>query len=144
MVAEKISAGELTAYFALRTAGDRLQRAVADQLREHGLTEVQFSILARLSDAAELRMSDLARVLVSSKSGLTYQAAQLEARGLISRRGSDADERSVLIRLEPGGVALLGEVLPGHVALVRTLMLDRLSGAELKAIATGLGKVADG
>lgn len=143
-MAASITADELTAYFALRAAGDRLQRAVAEQLREHGLTEVQFSILARLRDAGEVRMSDLARVLVTSKSGLTYQAAQLEGRGLLARRGSDADERSVLIRLEPAGVALLEQVLPGHVALVRALMLDRLSAGELRAIASGLGKVADG
>ena len=46
-----LSDDELAAYFALRAAGDRMQRAVTQQLRSYGLTEVQFSILAQV-DAA--------------------------------------------------------------------------------------------
>jgi len=141
-VDQQISRDELSAYFALRAAGDRLQRAVATQLREHGLTEAQFTVLAQLQDAGELRMSDLAHVVVASKNGLTYQATQLENRGLVSRRASEEDARAVLIRLEPAGAELLAQVLPGHIALVRRLFLDRVSSAELAAISQGLAKVA--
>ncbi|WP_166998839.1 MarR family winged helix-turn-helix transcriptional regulator [Paramicrobacterium fandaimingii] len=139
---QTISRAELSAYFALRAAGDRLQRAVATQLKEHDLTDVQFTVLAQLHDAGELRMSDLADVIVASKNGLTYQAAQLERRGLIARRSSESDARSVLIRLEPAGAELLAEVFPGHIALVRELFLDRLTAKEIGAIASGLSKVA--
>lgn len=139
---QQISREELSAYFALRTAGDRLQRAVALQLREHDLTEVQFTILAQLRDGGEMRMSDLANLLVASKNGLTYQVTQLEQRGLISRRPGDEDARSVLVRLEPPGEALLAEAFPGHIALVRDLFLDRVTGPELTAISSGLAKVA--
>ncbi|KAA9155857.1 MarR family transcriptional regulator [Microbacterium lushaniae] len=142
MVDQQISRDELSAYFALRAAGDRLQRAVATQLREHGLTEAQFTVLAQLQDAGELRMSDLAQVLVASKNGLTYQATQLENRGLVSRRTSEEDARAVIIRLEPAGAELLAKVLPGHIALVRELFLDRVSASELAAISQGLAKVA--
>ncbi|WP_238707133.1 MarR family winged helix-turn-helix transcriptional regulator [Microbacterium lushaniae] len=139
---QQISRDELSAYFALRAAGDRLQRAVATQLREHGLTEAQFTVLAQLQDAGELRMSDLAQVLVASKNGLTYQATQLENRGLVSRRTSEEDARAVIIRLEPAGAELLAKVLPGHIALVREAFLDRVSASELAAISRGLAKVA--
>ncbi|QEW04197.1 MarR family transcriptional regulator [Microbacterium lushaniae] len=142
MVDQQISRDELSAYFALRAAGDRLQRAVATQLREHGLTEAQFTVLAQLQDAGELRMSDLAQVLVASKNGLTYQATQLENRGLVSRRTSEEDARAVIIRLEPAGAELLAKVLPGHIALVREAFLDRVSASELAAISRGLAKVA--
>ena len=76
-VDQTISRDELSAYFALRAAGDRLQQAVARQLREFDLTETQFTILAQVHDAGELRMTDLAHRLVASKNGITYQASQL-------------------------------------------------------------------
>ncbi len=138
----QISRDELSAYFALRAAADRLQQAVARQLQEFDLTEIQFTILAQVHDAGELRMTDLAHRLVASKNGLTYQATQLERRGLIARRVSDHDARSVLISLEPAGAELLALVFPGHIALVRELFLDRLTRTQLAAIRDGLGKVA--
>lgn len=141
-VDQTISRDELSAYFALRAAGDRLQQAVARQLREFELTETQFTILAQVHDAGELRMTDLAHRLVASKNGITYQASQLERRGLISRRTSEEDARSVLIRLAPPGEQLLGRVFPGHIALVRELFLDRLTRTQLTAIREGLGRVA--
>lgn len=137
-----ISSDELSAYFALRAAGDRMQQAVARQLREFDLTEIQFTILAQVHDAGELRMTDLAHRLVASKNGVTYQAAQLERRGLILRRVSDEDARSVLISLNPEGQELLARVFPGHIALVRELFIDRVTRAQLSAIRDGLGKVA--
>lgn len=138
-----LSEDELAAYFALRGAGDRLQRAVAQQLRAHDLTEVQFSILAQLGSAADgIGMSELARGLVVTKSGLTYQAGQLESRELVARRASKNDDRAVLLHLTPKGKALLARVMPAHIALVRELFIDRVDPADLATVRDALGKVA--
>jgi DNA-binding MarR family transcriptional regulator len=142
-VVRALSDEELAAYFALRSAGDRLQRAVSQQLRAHDLTEVQFAILAQLSASTDgIGMSELARGLVVTKSGLTYQAGQLEGRGLIARRGSTDDDRAVLLRLTPKGKALLARVLPAHVALVRELFIDRIDPADLAIVRDALAAVA--
>jgi DNA-binding MarR family transcriptional regulator len=142
-VARALSDEELAAYFALRSAGDRLQRAVAEQLRAYDLTEVQFAILAQLSASADgIGMTELARGLVVTKSGLTYQAGQLEGRGLVARRGSTDDDRAVLLRLTPKGKALLTHVLPAHVALVRELFIDRINPADLAVVRDALAAVA--
>jgi DNA-binding MarR family transcriptional regulator len=139
-----LSTDELAAYFALRAAGDRLQRAVARQLRGHDLTEVQFAILAQLSGAPDgMGMTELSRSLVVSKSGLTYQADQLALRGLIARSSSASDERAVLLRLTPAGQALLSRVLPEHVALVRELFIDRVTASDLAIVRRALERVAD-
>ena len=138
-----LSDEELAAYFALRGAGDRLQRAVAQQLRAYDLTEVQFAILAQLSASTDgIGMSELARGLVVTKSGLTYQAGQLEGRGLVARRGRTDDDRAVLLRLTPKGRALLARVLPAHVALVRELFIDRIDPADLAIVRDALAAVA--
>lgn len=134
---------ELAAYFALRSAGDRLQRAVAQQLRAYDLTEVQFSILAQLSsDSHGIGMSELARGLVVTKSGLTYQAGQLEGRGLVIRRASTDDDRAVLLHLTPEGKALLARVLPAHITLVRELFIDRIDPSDLAIVRDALAQVA--
>lgn len=134
---------ELAAYFALRDAGSRLQRAVTKHLHGHGLTEVQFSILARLGGSEEgVAMTELARDLVITKSGLTYQAGQLEVRGLVSRRSSPGDERSILVHLTAQGAAVLSETLPSHVALVRELFIDRMPRQDLMIVRDALARVA--
>ena len=138
-----LSADELAAYFVLRAAGDRLQRAVARQLRTYGLTEVQFSILAQLSSAPEgIGMTELAGALVVTKSGLTYQAGQLEGKGLVARTADTADDRAVRLTLTPEGRELISRVLPEHVALVRDLFIDRMDSAELATVRASLAKVA--
>ena len=140
-----ISDEELSAYFALRHAADRLERAVTRQLRSHNLTEVQFSILAQLgSRPAGVGMGDLARELVVTKSGLTYQAGQLENRGLIVRETSGADERAVLLRLTAEGRTLLAEAMPAHIELVRELFLDRATPEQLSTLRSVLEQVAAG
>lgn len=140
----KLSEDELAAYFALRGAGDRLQRAVTEQLRSYDLTEVQFSILAQLgSHPNGIGMSDLARGLVVTKSGLTYQAGLLEGRGLVTREKSPNDDRAVLLRLTPDGNALLARVLPEHVALVRELFIDRIAPADLATVRAALARVTE-
>lgn len=142
-MAEKLNASELAAYFALRSAGDRMQNAVSRQLKEFDLTEVQFSILAQLAESPDgRRMSDLARALVVTKSGLTYQAGQLESRGLITRGSSDDDERAVVVRATPSGLALVAKVMPGHIALVRELFIDRLDANEVAVVRDALARVA--
>lgn len=144
-VSADLSDDELGAYFALRTAGDRLQRAVTAQLRSYALAEVQFSILASLQTAGRsIGMTELARALVVTKSGLSYQVGQLEQRGLLRRTPSPADDRAVLLHLSPAGAALLAEVLPGHIALVRELFIDRLDLAELATVRAALTRVAVG
>lgn len=141
-MADALDADELAAYFALRHAGDRLQRVVTQQLREFSLTEVQFSVLATLLAQDGRRMSDLADALVVSRSGLTYQVTQLERRNLVAREDHGADERSVVARLTAEGRRLIGQVLPGHVALVRAEFLDLLDPKERQVVADALGRVA--
>lgn len=142
-MARHLSDDELAAYFALRGAGDRLQRAVAQQLREYNLTEVQFSILAQLNARRDgIGMSELARGLVVTKSGLTYQAGQLESRKLVARRAGKDDDRAVLLHLTSSGRALIGRIMPAHIALVRELFVDRVDPADLAVVRQALGRVA--
>lgn len=145
-MAEQLAPGQLAAYFALMEVSSLLQHAVEQQLRaDGGLSWVQFQILARLADApgGQQRMTDLADAVVYSRSGLTYQAGLLQKAGLITREPSVDDERSVTVTVSDAGRALVGTVLPGHVAVVRQQLLAPLTARNLATLTTVLGRVRD-
>jgi DNA-binding MarR family transcriptional regulator len=137
---------QLSAYFVLMEVSSILRHAVEQHLRSDGdLSYVQFQILAQLdgSTSGSFRMTELADGVVYSRSGLTYQAALLEARGLIHRATSADDERSIDVTITDAGRALVARVLPGHVEVVRRLLLEPLSRDALQALTYLLTPVRD-
>jgi DNA-binding MarR family transcriptional regulator len=137
---------ELGAYFALIEVSSLLRHTVEQQLQEAGdLSYVQFQLLARLGDApgGSLRMTELADGVVYSRSGLTYQAGLLEKAGLVTRAPSPDDERGVTVTLSAAGRDVLARVFPGHIAVVRQLLIDPLDRDGVEALAGLLGTVRD-
>ena len=143
--AEVLGPQELGAYFVLMEAVSLLQHQVEQQLRAEGdISYVQFQLLARLASAhGPLTMTELADGVVYSRSGLTYQAALLEKAGLITRGPSLADDRATLVSITDSGRALLGRVMPGHVLVVRRLLLDPLSQDDLDHLGDIMTRVRD-
>jgi len=144
--AHSLDPQQLGAYFALMEVSSILRHGVEQHLRADGdLSYVQFEILARLdaSSTGSHRMTDLANGVVYSRSGLTYQAGLLQARGLVSRSPSRDDERSITVSITAAGRALLARVLPGHIAVVSRLFLEPLSRKDLEALTRLLGPVRD-
>jgi len=140
-----LSAEEMRAWQAFLAAAALLDRRLDQQLKEDaGLSHPQYEILVRLSAApgGELRMTDLAGVLYTSKSGLTYQITQLERAGLVRRASCPSDVRGVVAVLTDAGRQRLAHAAPGHVAAVRALLIDVLTEQQLAAMAAGLGEVA--
>ncbi|TQS42675.1 MarR family winged helix-turn-helix transcriptional regulator [Cryptosporangium phraense] len=143
---ERLDPTELGAFFALMEVSSLLQHAVDQQLRtDGGLTNVQFKVLMALRETpgGQLRMTDLADSLVVSRSGLTYQAGLLENAGLVVRAPSPEDERSTTVSLTAEGRERIETVLSGHVAVVRRLLIDPLSRAEVSALGDALTRVRD-
>jgi DNA-binding MarR family transcriptional regulator len=143
---DSLDADQLAAYFALMEVSSLLRHAVEQQLRaDGGLTYVQFVILAALtrSPNGQQRMTELADAVVHSRSGLTYQAEQLEKAGLVTRTPTPDDERSTTVTLTDAGRERVLGVLPGHQQVARDLLLDHLSKREVGTLATMLSRVRD-
>ena len=136
---------ELGAYFVLMEAVSLLQHQVEQQLRaEGGISYVQFELLGRLADArGPLTMTELADGVVYSRSGLTYQAGLLEQAGLVTRGPSPDDDRATLVTITGAGLDLFGRVLPGHVQVVRRLLLDPLTGDDVGHLGDIMTRVRD-
>jgi DNA-binding MarR family transcriptional regulator len=144
-MAAGISRKEFRAYAALIASSTLLQRAIERNLREQAeLTQVQFEILMNLSNAGDsgIRMAQLADALIVSRSGLSYQVAQLESRGWITRERSADDERGVVARITPEGERMRQRVYAGHIDIVRSAFLDAVEPAELATLTAALERVA--
>ncbi|KUF16911.1 MarR family winged helix-turn-helix transcriptional regulator [Streptomyces silvensis] len=142
--AKWLSDDEMAAWQAFLTAGALLDRRIEEQLKsEADLSHLQYEVLVRLSAAegGELRMSELAGSVVTTKSGLTYQITQLEKAGLVRRRSCAADVRGVYAVLTDAGRDRLRRAAPGHLGVVRAHLIDVLDGDQLRSLREGLGEV---
>jgi DNA-binding MarR family transcriptional regulator len=136
----------MAAWLAFLEVSHRLDRAIEQQLRRDAhLSHAQYEILSRLESApgGRLRMSELADVIIVSRSGLTYQVTQLERAGLVRREKARTDERGVLAVLTAAGRAALRRAAPGHVRVVRHYLIDALTPAQRSALAAGLSAARD-
>ncbi|WP_422742114.1 MarR family winged helix-turn-helix transcriptional regulator [Mycobacterium sp. WMMD1722] len=144
-MAHTLDPEQLATYFALMETVSVLQYAVQQQLREDGdLSYVQFEILAHLADAQRpLTMTELADLIVYSRSGLTHQAGLLDNAGLITRSASSTDQRATVVAITSGGRSRLAAVLPGHVEVVHDLLFDGLSDRDVRTLGAILGRARD-
>lgn len=136
-----LTPAEMAAWLAFLEVSHRLDRVIEQQLRrDAGLPHAQYEILSRLESApgGQLRMSDLADVIIVSRSGLTYQVTQLEKAGLVRRAKCPSDDRGVLAILTPDGRAALLRAAPGHLRVVREYLIDALTPAQLAALTDAL------
>jgi DNA-binding MarR family transcriptional regulator len=84
-------------------------------------------------------MSSLAEVTNASLSRLSHLVKRLEERELVRRQSDPADRRFTNAILTDHGFQTLAAAAPGHVAHVRSLVIDVLSPEQLRR----LGQVAD-
>jgi DNA-binding MarR family transcriptional regulator len=137
-----LSRTEMAAWMTFLNAGVLLNRRIDHQLKEDsGLSHVQYAVLARLVEqpGGEIRMSQLAGTLNTSKSGLTYQIGQLEKAGLVQRKPDQDDVRGVIAVITEEGRKRQAQAAPGHVAVVRQHLIDVLTAEQLAVLTEGLG-----
>jgi DNA-binding MarR family transcriptional regulator len=109
--------------------------------RDSGLAMVEYQVLAKLSDSPDrtLRMSALAYATNTSLSRLSHLVKRFESRGLVRREPDPADGRFTNAIMTDEGFQVLEDAAPGHVAHVRSLVVDVLSPEQLRR----LGRDAD-
>ncbi|MFF3852331.1 MarR family winged helix-turn-helix transcriptional regulator [Micromonospora sp. NPDC002575] len=107
--------------------------------RDADLTRFGYGVLASLSEAPgrSRRMSELAALANGSQSRLSHLVGRLERRGWVRRERADDDGRGSVAVLTDAGYAHLAASAPGHVALVRSLVFDALTPAQVAQ----LGKI---
>ncbi len=109
----------------------------------HGMTIADYEVLVQLSerDGRQMRMTQLAGRVASSKSRLSHQIARMERAGLVRRVECPDDARGVIAELTDKGMDLLRAAAPTHVAGVRDHLVDLLTPEEHAALATMFERV---
>ena len=128
---------ELDSWLSLVRLMTWLPWSIDQQLRrDSNLGMVEYQVLARLSNSPDRtqRMSSLAEFTNASLSRLSHLVTRLEKRGLVRREPDPADGRFTNAILTDEGFQALAEAAPGHVAHVRSLVVDVISPEQLRRI----------
>ena len=122
--------------------------AVID-LIEHELAEARqlplssYDVLLALVEAPEhrLRMHEIARAVVLSRSGLTRLIDRLEAEGLLSRERSNTDRRGAYAVLTAKGLAAVRQAWPTYAKGISQHFTSLLNDEEVHVLTTALERI---
>ena len=125
----------------------RLMTQLEVELREAtGMPLTWYDVLVQLSEAPDsrLRMQELARRVLISKSGLTRLVDRLCAAGYLTREPDPEDGRGTLAMMTVAGRDALRRAAPHHLAGVQRAFADRISARQQEVVASALQQVLDG
>jgi DNA-binding MarR family transcriptional regulator len=124
----------------------RLVEVLGTELeRECGLPLSWYDVLVNLAAApgGKLRMTELARAVLLSRSGLTRLVDRMVAAGYVERRACPSDRRGALAVLTPVGREALRAAAPVHLRGIGEHFLDKLGDEDLAALARVWDTVED-
>jgi DNA-binding MarR family transcriptional regulator len=118
-------------------ASRQLLAALDADLKEHDLTLPDYEILALLSDAPDrqMRMSELAKIALLSRSRLSHRMKVMEKAGWLKREPCPVDKRGYFAVMTPKGWKAIVAAAPDHVESVRARFVDHLTRADQQVIA---------
>jgi DNA-binding MarR family transcriptional regulator len=99
--------------------------AISGVFERHGLERGEFDVISTLRRSGPpytLSPTDLYRTLMITSGGLTHRLARLEKAGLIAREPSEADRRSLLVRLTEAGAGAVEAAFAEDMALERNIL----------------------
>src|SRR5687768_4921897 len=78
---------------------------------------------------------ELGALLGWEKSRLSHHVRRMAERGLVKKEKCASDRRGSFVSVTTAGRKEIEAAAPGHVAAVRQLFVDRLTGDQLDAVA---------
>ncbi|SMQ70254.1 transcriptional regulator, MarR family [Devosia lucknowensis] len=133
--------------FAVYSAGHAFTRFYKPRLDALDLTYPQYLAFLVLWERDDITVKALGDKLFLDSGTITPLLKRLEARGLVSRRRDEDDERQVRIRLTPEGLALKDKALAIPLAVIEgtgmTLAAAEAMRQELLALRGRLDDAVD-
>jgi len=139
-----LTAAELGSWLSVVRMLTWLPWSIDQQLRhDSDLAMTEYQTLAMLSESPDRtrRMSSLAEVTNASLSRLSHLVKRLEDRGLVRREPDPGDGRFTNAILTDKGFEVLAAAAPGHVAHVRSLVIDVLTGEQLRRMGLAADRI---
>lgn len=117
--------------YLIRQAWATLTRSAEAEMRQCGLTSVQWAPLMIISRGGRPTAASLARDLNTDTGAMTRMLDRLEAKGLLTRRRSQTDRRVVELALTALGQSTAARI-PHHLARVYNSHLRGFTPAEFE------------
>lgn len=126
--------------YLINRAGARLAEAFGAELASRGLTVPMWRAMAALHRKGDQKVGRLAEMALIEVSTLSRLLGSMEEKGLVLRQRSDADARTVCVRLTESGARLIKETIPRAIRFEKRALAD-LTPAEAKALKAMLARV---
>jgi homoprotocatechuate degradation regulator HpaR len=125
---------------ALLRAREAVMRQFRPSLRKHDLTEQQWRILRALAAVDAIEVTELARLAFLLGPSLSRILRDLEARGLVTRRPVQRDQRRSMLAIAPKGLKLIAQVAP-HSEAIYAEIAQRYGARKLGELQQMLGEL---
>ena len=134
---------EESAFLELLRTTDILSRRLSQTLKNEELSGTQYNVLRILRGApAGLSCGEIGNRMIARDPDITRLLDRLEKRGLISRFRETKDRRTVMVRMTPAGLDLVGR-LDEPVQAVHREQLGLLGEKRLKELSELLTACSD-
>ena len=136
---------ELAAWRAFLEAHHGVMTVLGEELEEIGLPLAFYDVLVQLTEAEPtgLRMVDLARRVLISKSGLTRLVDRMAGKGLVQRQPSPEDGRGYYVVVTRLGRNALRRASPRHLRGVAKHFTSVLTEDELNVVGKAMTRLAE-
>ena len=142
----KLSEADLGAWLSFLRAHHLVTGKLSIELeRGHGMSLPYYEVLLYLAQAPDrrLRMTDLARSVLLSPSGLTRLVDRLERDGLVERVPCLTDARSMYAVLTDAGQQRFRDAARTHLRGIQEHFLSRLDAEQRDALRCSLQRLID-
>lgn len=132
-----LNPAEREAWLGLIGVVELLPGALDAQLqRDAGISHFEYMVMAMLSEAPDhtLRMTALAAQTNSTLPRLSHVVTRLVNRRFVERIPCPQDKRATNAQLTDAGWQHIQASAPGHVAAVRTLVVNSLTAAQIEQL----------
>lgn len=127
----------------LRRAYQRASAHLADRLKPHDLTPMQFAALMRLRECGPLSQNELGRMISMPPANIHSMVGRLKKRGVLTTGRDPNDRRLILIDLSEEGARLTDALIPLDLQSSADALAP-LAPAERKTFLALLRKLALG
>lgn len=126
--------------FPLYAVSRAITRRYTPLLKSLGLTYTQYLVMMALWEHTSATVHELGELLCLDSGTLTPMLKKMEAKGLLTRRRDERDERRVIVRITPKGQALRERALDVPREMGRCVDISVEEAQELRRL---LAKVMD-
>lgn len=143
---DQLTARQQRAWRTYLSANVQLMERLDQELQQRSnltLTDYEILLVLSVSPDRRLRMSDLARQVLVSRSRLTYRVDRLAETNYVTREECEDDRRGLWAILTDTGLEALRGARPDHELDLKTFFFDLMNEDELYAMERVMARVDD-